>query len=104
MVIALVLELIVFIYAMEVRLLVDKPAFDNPGLMIARMLGIIIFSLTWGLCPLIICLLVACEGYWSAFFVFRRLGIGPNRITLASVFAFITILAAVTMLATIKRH
>jgi hypothetical protein len=98
------LTILVIAYGIAVATLAFKSVPNNPGLTIVRVLGAVVGSLCLGFCPVSICLLVACAGYWSAFVVFRRLGIGPNRITLASIFAFITILAGITAIATIARH
>jgi hypothetical protein len=104
MAIATALALVVVVYVIVVATLAMKPHPNDSGLTFGRVLGAVVGSLCLGFCPTSICLLVACAGYWSAFVLFRRLGIGPNRITLASIFAFITILAAVTALATITQH
>jgi hypothetical protein len=102
--IAAALALAVFVYLMVVGTLATPRMLHGPRPLILNLLGVIISSLTLGFCLWLICVLVACAGYWSAFIYFRHLGIGPNRITLASLFAFITILAAVTALMQLSRR
>jgi hypothetical protein len=98
MAIALVLALVVIVYGIVIGTLATQ-RFDSPLGRVIGIFGAVIGSLVLGFCLWFICLLAAVAGYWSTFVIFRRLGIGPNRVTVAAIFAFITILAAVAALA-----
>ena len=100
LVISTALGLVVVVYVIIVDTVAISPFSNNSRPMIVNVLGAVVGTLMLGFCPVLICLFVACAGCWSAFVVCRRLGIGPDRITRASIFAFITILAAITALAT----
>lgn len=90
------LALLVFVYATVVNVLATQRLPNDLLRIVLAVIGTVLGTLMLAFCYWLICLLVACAGYWSAFILFRRLRIDPNRITLASIFAFITVFAAVT--------
>jgi hypothetical protein len=96
--ISLALGLVVIVYFITLAIIDTQPSSHDNLPIVLRILGGVVGVLIYGFCFWIVCLIVVSAGYSSAFPIFRRLGIGPNRITLASVFAFMTILAAVAAL------
>src|SRR5262245_13810680 len=68
--IAAALALAVFIYLMVVNALATPRILHGPRPIILSLLGLVISSLTFGFCLWLICVLVACAGYWSAFIYF----------------------------------
>src|SRR5262249_51828756 len=76
--IAAALALAVFVYAIGVGTLATPRMWHGRRPIILNVIGAVIGSLTLGFCLWLICVLVACAGYWLAFIYFRHLGIGPN--------------------------